>query len=237
MLLRSFFFLLILTLSLSGCSTYRTPGAGASLPGLTAATATASRPAANFPARIALVRVQGADYSATSPACHGTGRYCVMTTRTVESDLDIRRLETLPQVAGLAQLSPDRLPSALDAVDALRPAAEAAGADLLLLYTIDTRFTVDQAEYAPLTDIKPGFLPNRGARVTAITSGELVDARTGYVYGRAEATVWRDQNAAIWANHVAIEDERRITEHASFETFVQKFADVWQDVLTTYAGR
>jgi hypothetical protein len=236
MLLRISLFTLLLILS--GCATYRTPGAGAALPGLTASAALADRrPAASFPAQVALVRLQAADYGATSPACHGTGSYCVMTTRTVESGPAIRRLEALPRLAGLVRLPPERLPNVLDTLDALRPASAAAGADLLLLYTIDTRFTVDQAEYAPLTDIKPGFLPNRGARVTATTSGELVDAQTGYVYGRAEATVWRDQNAAVWASRGAIEDERRITERASFETFAQKFTDVWQDVLTTYAGR
>jgi hypothetical protein len=236
MLLRISLFTLFLILS--GCATYRTPGAGVALPGLTAAAAPADRrPAASFPARVALVRLQAADYGTTSAACHGTGSYCVMTARTVESDQAIRRLETLPRLAGLVRLPPERLPNVLDTLDALRPASAAVGADLLLIYTIETRFAVDQAEYAPLTDIKPGFLPNREARVTATTRGELVDAQTGYVYGRAEATVWRDQNAAVWASRGTIEDERRITERAAFETFAQKFADVWQDVLTTYAGR
>lgn len=228
--------ILVLFLMLAGCASYRTPGAGVPLSALRSAAAPDSRPAAAFPVHLALVRVQAADYLAAGSVCHGGGGFCVITARTVESDLDIKRLETLSQVTGLVQLSPERLPHQLDTFDALRPAIAATNAGLVLLYTIDTRFTVDQAEYAPRTDIKPGFLPNRSARVTATTSGELVDTQTGYVYGRAEATVWRDQNAAVWASQAAIEDERRITERASFETFVGKFTEVWRGVIASYGA-
>jgi hypothetical protein len=231
-------FLLLLFLVLTGCAAYRTPGAGAPLAELAATGAAASRqPAAVFPARIVLLRVQAADYATTSPACHGTGRYCVMTVRNIESEREIQRLQQLPLVAGVESLPLSRLPRTLDSLEPLREAAEALGADLLLLYTLDTRFTVDQAEYGPLAAIKPGFLPNRAARVTAKTSAELVDVRSGYVYGRLEATSWTDQNAAVWVSRAAIEDERRMTERASFEAFVGKFESLWNDVVTTYGGR
>jgi hypothetical protein len=234
--------LLLLFLSLTGCAAYQTPGAGVSLADLTTSSAgfdaTVSRqPTAAFPARIALVRVQAADYGTTNPACHGTGRYCVMTVRNIESARNIERLQQLPQVAGVESVPLGRVPQSLNTVDDLRPAAEALNADLLLLYTLDTRFTVDQAEYDPLAVIKPGFLPNRGARVTTKTSGELVDVRSGFVYGRSEVTSWRDQNAAVWATRTAIEDERRITERASFELFVNKFESLWRDVVATHGIR
>jgi len=231
-------FLLSLFLSLSGCATYRTPGAGVQLTDLTVtggAAAERRRPAATFPARILLVRVQASGYGTTDRACYGTGRYCVMTVRNVESARDIQRLQQLSQVAGVDSVSPDQVPPSLNTVDELRPVAEALNADLVLLYTLDTRFTVDQAEYDPLAVIRPGFLPNRNARVTTKTSSALVDARSGYVYGNTEATAWRDQNAAVWATRTTIEDERRMTERASFELFVDKFAALWRDVVATYA--
>jgi len=231
-------FLLLLLLSLSGCATYQTPGAGVPLADLTASGEAVSRqPTAAFPARIALVRVQAAGYGTTNPACYGTGRFCVMTVRNVESAQEIQRLQELPQVAGVDSVPLSRLPQSLDSLDELRPVAAALNADLLLVYTLDTRFTVDQAEYDPLAVIKPGFLPNRGARVTAKTTAVLVDAASGFVYGKVEVSSWRDQNAAVWATRATIEDERRITERSSFELFVDKFASLWRDVVATYGMR
>ncbi|MEZ5542845.1 MAG: hypothetical protein R3F42_12500 [Pseudomonadota bacterium] len=230
--------LLLLALLLpGGCASYRTPAPGVPLAELTVTGSAQSerRPAAAFPARIALARVQAADYAATNPSCQGSGRYCVVTVRNIESERDIQRLRTLPQVAALEGLPLAQLPQTLNAVDDLRPVAAALAADLLLLYTLDTRFTVDGAEYGPLAELKPGYLPNRQARVNAKTTAVLVDARTGYVYGRVEANSWTDQNAAVWVTRAAIEDERRMTERASFELFVGKFGTFWQDVVATYA--
>jgi hypothetical protein len=232
--------LLLLVLVLSGCASYRTPGAGVPLSELTASgagggTGESRRPALAFPARIALVRVQAEEYAATDPACQGTGRFCVMTVRNIESAREVERLRQLPQVAAVDGLPADRVPPSLDTVDELRRAAGAQDADLLLLYTLDTRFTVDGAEYGPLTEIKPGFLPNRGARVTARTAAALVDVRSGHVYGKLESSSWTDQNAAMWATRTAIEDERRMTERASFELFVNRFAPLWREVVATYA--
>jgi hypothetical protein len=231
---------LMLFLALTGCAAYRTPGAGAPLSELAASgtgggAGESRRPAVVFPARIALVRVQSAEYAATDPACHGTGRYCVMTVRNIESAREVRRLQQLPRVAAVDNLSPERVPSSLNTVDALRQAA-GENADLLLLYTLDTRFTIDGAEYGQLAEIKPGFLPNRDARVTAKTAAALIDVHSGYVYGKLEAVSWTDQNAAMWATRTAIEDERRMTERASFELFVNKFASLWQDVVATYGA-
>jgi len=132
-------------------------------------------------------------------------------------------------------MSPDRVPKSLNSVDELRPVAAALDADLLLLYTLDTRFTIDQADYVPLAVIQPGFLPNKATRVTTKTTAVLLDVPSGYVYGRLETTAWRDQNAAMWATRAAIEDERRMTERRSFERFVGKFASLWNDVVATYA--
>jgi hypothetical protein len=228
---------LALSILLSACANYRTPGSGAALGVLTQPGTTANaglHPAAVFPARLALVRVQDTDYATTGSHCFGTGRYCVVTVRSIESDDDIRRLQQLPQVAGLVDVPRMVLPVRLDSVDDLRAVVARLHADLLLLYTLDTRFTLDRTQLDPLAEISPGFLPNRNARVTTRTSAVLIDVPSGFVYGSVEATAWRDQNAAVWATRTAIEDERRMTEHASFERMLDKFASVWHDVLVNY---
>jgi hypothetical protein len=231
---------LVLSLLLSACATYRTPGRGAALGSLvhpdTAANASL-HPAAVFPARLALVRVQDADYARTDSHCFGTGRYCVVTVRNIESDKDIQRLRQLPRVAGLVDVPRMVLPERLDSTDQLRAVAARLHADLLLLYTLDTRFTLNHTQLDPLAEISPGFLPNKDARVTTTTSAVLIDVASGFVYGSVEATAWRDQNAAVWATRTAIEDERRMTEHASFERMLDKFSALWHDVLVHYGMR
>ena len=102
-----------------------------------------------------------------------------------------------------------------------------------MLYTLDTRFAIDGAAVAPLARITPGYLPNKGARVTAKASAVLIDARSGFVYGKVEATSWRDENAAFWNSRTTIGDERRITERAAFELLLDRFGVLWQQVLDT----
>ena len=235
------FTVLSLLLSLSGCATYQAPGGG--VPVVDLAQSGANRdtvnpqPAAPFPARILLVRIQASDYATTGSACFGTGQYCVLTDSNVESTGAMQRLQALPLVAAVDRMPPASIPKSLNTIDELRAAAADLHADLLLLYSLDTRFTVDNADLAPLAVITPGFLPNKGARVTVRTSAVLVDARTGFVYGMAEATSWRDQNAAVWATRATIEDERRITERSSFELWQERFAALWQRVIATHAMR
>lgn len=231
---------LLLSLLLAACANYRTPGSGAALGDLMQPGTPANaglHPAAVFPARLALVRVQNADYATNDSNCFGTGRYCVVTVRNIESDQDIQRLRQLPLVAGLVDVPRMVLPARLDSVDDLRAVAASLHADLLLLYTLDTRFTLNHTQLDPLAEIPPGFLPNKDARVTTTTSAVLIDVATGFVYGSAQATAWRDQNAAVWATRAAIADERRMTEHASFERMLDKFDAVWHDVLVHYGMR
>jgi hypothetical protein len=230
-----------LSLLLSGCATYQAPGSGLALADLSGQDTTAEsgspQPVAPFPARIVLTRVQSANYATTNAGCVGAGAYCVLLDSPVESVDSLQRLQALPLVSAVERLPRAALPPQVNRLGDLRSAASAAGADLLVLYSIDTRFTVDDMKLDPLAVITPGFLPNHGARVTAVTSAVLVDVRSGFVYGVAEATSWRDQNATVWATRGTIEDERRITERASFELCEDKISALWKDVIARYAMR
>ena len=55
-------------------------------------------PAAAFPARLAIARVQSSGYSNRTSTCYGSGKYCLITTRDVESAVDFERLTNLPGV-------------------------------------------------------------------------------------------------------------------------------------------
>ena len=73
---------------LGGCASYMTPGGGVSIPEITTpnvADAMSRQPAAVFPARLAVVRVQGAGYESYSNRGYGRGRYSVITNRDIET--------------------------------------------------------------------------------------------------------------------------------------------------------
>src|SRR6266571_918064 len=104
----------------AGCATYTTPGAGVSVGNLSQADADIGEilkrePAAPFPARVAVARVQAPGYSSRSnSSCYGTGQFCVLTTRDIESDQDFQRIAMLPMVSDLARMSRLLLPPKLD---------------------------------------------------------------------------------------------------------------------------
>src|SRR5437868_5508520 len=67
---------------LSGCATYQTPGAGINVGNLSRADEDIAEvmkrePAAPFPARIALARVQASGYYSRGNQCYGQGQFCV----------------------------------------------------------------------------------------------------------------------------------------------------------------
>ena len=63
-----------------------------------------AKPLAAFPASIAVVRVQASGYQSQTAQGYGYGNYSVVTTRDVEKDDCMERLEKLPQVAGIAPI-------------------------------------------------------------------------------------------------------------------------------------
>jgi len=112
---------------LAGCTSYRTPGGGVSIPEITTpsvAEALARKPAAVFPARIALVRVQASGYVSPTNRGYGYGAFTVITTRDVETEADIARFAAMPQVAGVGTMSRILLPSTLHSAEDLRVAYE-----------------------------------------------------------------------------------------------------------------
>lgn len=229
-----------MTLLLSACASYQTPGAGVNVNNLAKADADIAEimkrePASPFPARIAMARAQAAGYFSRNSQCYGKGNYCVVTTRDVETDQDIARLARLPMIAGMATMSRILLPEQLNSVRDLRVAAATLKADMLLVYSLDTRFNVESADIGPLALISLGFLPNKKAQVSTTASAALFDVRTGFVYGVVEATAREEQRATVWSSEAAIDSARLKTEAASFQQLLGEFEKLWKGVVESGA--
>jgi hypothetical protein len=226
-------------LVVGGCATYQTPGSGVSIPELTSpeiAEAMARRPAASWPARIIMARVQGSGYSSYSNSSYGQGRYSVVTTRDIETEADIARLGAMPKVAGVGALNRLLLPSELQNMGALRTAAAQLQGDIVMLYTIDTSFRTDTTEIGPLKLVSLGFVPSKKAMVTTTCAVALIDTRTGFVYGVAESTAREDQRSDVWSTRAAIEKARARAERGAFVGALGEIEKLWAGVATAHFG-
>jgi len=221
---------------LSACATYQTPGSGVNVGNLSKADTDITEimkrePASPFPARIAVARAQTSGYYSRNNQCYGKGSYCVVSTRDVETEHDFERLGGLPMVAGIAAMSRILLPEQLNSIKDLRVAAATLKADMLLVYSLDTRFNVESTDIGPLALISLGFLPNKKAQVSTTASAALFDVRTSFVYGAVEATAKDQQRATVWSSEEAIDSARLKTEAASFQQLLGEFEKLWKGVV------
>jgi hypothetical protein len=235
-------------LAAAGCAAhYTTPGRGARLEAFSPAaeapreqgdasvvSATATRPLAKFPTGIAVARLQAPGYRSETAQGWGTGRYSIVTTRDIESLDDLARLERLPMVIGVGPVNRLLLPEHLETDLDLRQAAARMHADVLLVYTLDTRFVVED-KAKPLTVVTLGLSPNQHAKVVCTASALLMDTRNGYLYGVAEATDRGGQLASAWTSKSAVDDARRRTESKAFAKLVTELEKTWSGVVATYA--
>jgi len=233
---RSICLLLVLAVT-SGCATYRTPGEGASLAGINndaIETAFSREPAAQFPASVVTVRVQGTGYRSSSNRSYGQGSFSVVTTRDIETEEDFESLSAVNGVARLAPMTRILLPEDLSSTTALRTGAAQLKADLLLMYTVDTSFGTDVGRIGPLQTVSLGFFPNRNSFVDATTSVMLLDVRSGYVYGTVEATETKTQRSNLWGTEAAIDRARREAEKASFQKALEQTKELIAAVSDEY---
>jgi hypothetical protein len=225
----------------AGCATYTTPGAGVVLGNLSRADPDIAQlmkaePAAAFPARMAVARVQAPGYSSRSAGCYGTGDFCVVTVRDIEPEASYQKLSKLPRVSGLALINRMLLPAKLTSTKDLRQGAATLKADVLLIYSLDTRFNIENTDVGPLALITLGFLPNKKAQVRATASAAMYDVRTGFVYGVAESTAAEEQRATFWSSTAAVDTARQKAESEAFHKLIGEVARLWDDVLTTHAS-
>jgi hypothetical protein len=234
--------LALFALCASGCATYTTPGAGVTLENLGVADADIAdlmkaEPAVSFPARVSVARVQASGYYSRSNSCYGSGQYCVVTTRDIEPEASFERLSKLPQVGGLALMNRMLLPAKLTSAQELRRAAASLKSDLLLVYSMDTGFNIENTDVGPLALITLGFLPTKNARVTATASAAMFDVRTGFVYGVAEATAVQEQRGTFWSSSDAVDGARKQAESQAFQKLAGEVEKLWGDLLKAHSRR
>ncbi|MDJ0910986.1 MAG: hypothetical protein QNI99_17525 [Woeseiaceae bacterium] len=230
----------VCVLALSGCASYTTPGGPVSMAGIDDATieeAYLRQPASGFPANIAMIRIQDAGYSTRTAFGHRVGAWSVVTTRDIESEDAIERIASLPLIDGVAPVGRLLLPQDARGMKDLRRSAAQLRADMLLVYSVDTQYTVEGQTFGPFTAISLGMLPNRKAHVTSTVSGLLIDVRTGFIYGSSESTATEQQRSGAWTTAAAADEARIRSEAQAFEDFVDEFATLWSGVAANHASR
>lgn len=217
---------LCMLIAISGCSTYTTPGAGVSVGNLSAADADIGEvlkrePAATFPGRLAVARLQASGYySRSSGNCYGSGNYCVLTARDIETEKDFERLANTPMASDIALVSRVILPAKLETTKELRLAAASLKTDLLLVYSVSTGFNIENTDIGPLAMLSLGFLPTKKARVTSTASAAVYDVRTGFLYGVTEATAVEEQRGTFWSSSEAVDSARIRAEAEAFKKLI-----------------
>ncbi len=225
----------------AGCASYRTPGRGISLASLSNADEEIKErmlrePSAPFPARVAVVRVQAPDYRTYSASGYGEGNYSVVAVRDIERPADFERIAGLPMVAALAPVSRLLLPGVLRTDKELRIAAAGLKCDLLLAYTIDTVFWLDEKDLGPLRLITLGMAPTQIARIQTTASAAFFDVRTGFVYGVAEASAEDRQIASAWTGHDVVEQSRHRAERQAFQSLLPELEKTWKGIVEEHAA-
>ena len=237
----------VLSATLGGCgSRYVTPGRAADFRALgiteseqaertgdTIAADMAKRPAANFPATIAAIRVQDRGYRSYSSQGHDVGSFSIVSVHDREKQEDADRSAALPMVREVVALNRLVVGDVQTERD-LREAAARVHADMLLLYTIDTKFGVETTVPA-LGVITLGLFPNDEARVTSTASAALIDTRSGFIYALADATADTKQLANAWTNRDAVDQSRRRAEREAYEGALEEIFAAWKRVAETYA--
>jgi hypothetical protein len=227
-----------LAVLLAGCaSTYVTPGGPARLDQINridVAEAAARRPTVTFPARAGIVRIQANDYKSYSHDGYGTGRFSVVTTQELLTDEQTQAMGRWPSLAAIVPIPRLALPPRLDSIDDLRAAGATLQADILVVYTIDTAFRVQGKGYGPLTVISLGIIPDHDAYVTATASAILVDVRSGFVYGVAEATAKQSGLTTVWDSSSTVDRKRVQAEQEAFGQLVEQLAKTWSGVVRQY---
>jgi len=216
-----------------GCASYMTPGSGVSIPEITSpdvAEAMSRIPAATFPARLVIARVQASGYESRSSQSYGRGKYSVMTTRDIETEADFMRLAAMPEVSAVATLNRLLLPNVLTSGDDLRHAAAQLQGDIVMIYTIDTSFRTDTKQIGPMQLVALGFFPNKKARVTSTCAVAFIDTRTGFVYGVAESTANEEQRSDVWNKEEAIEKARAKAERTAFAQALGDVEKLWGQI-------
>lgn len=229
-----------------GCTRYVTPGGPADFRALGVSPqdadamttsgvkeALSRRPAASFPASVALARVQGRGYTSYTSRGYGSGAFTIISGRDVERETDFEKLSKLPMLAGVAPLNRLVVPGEIRSEEDLRNAAAQVQADILLIYTFDTEFWTETT-VPHLGTITLGLFPNERAKVSSTASSAFIDVRTGFIYGLSEVTHTNSRIANAWTSREAMDQTRREVEAEAFSRLTQDWEKTWAGIAARF---
>lgn len=185
---------------------------------------------ARWPARMAFARIQRTGYDGGAP-CQGSGEYCFVTTREFETDEDFARLKKMRQVSSLTPLKRLLIPQDLSSMEQLRAAAKTMKTNVLLVYTIDTKFKVDDTQHQSISVVTLGFLATKKARVDTTATAAIVDVANGAVLGVAEGIAFDEQKASNWSTDGKLKASRAQVERKAFEELLGDIGRVWKSAI------
>jgi hypothetical protein len=192
------------------------------------------KPAAAFPAGIVAVRVQTSGYenyhTRQSGGVHGRGSFSVVFSKEAGEPEQIERLTGLSDLGGIISLNRMLLPERLESEEAVREAAARLKADMVLLYTFDTKF-FDDDKSVFLNVVTLGLSPTRKVNVLVSASALLVDTKTGFIYGALEANEKRRLTSNVWESRETADRARQDAEKAAFKGLVDEFIKAWPAIV------
>jgi hypothetical protein len=224
--------------SLCGCVNYLTPGPAAPVGALARAhdgDLNNAVPEAQFPARLAIVRIQAPGYRSFDVQSVGSGSFSVVYVHEVEKDSDLDGIHEWPQVNGVSQGTSLEFPATFHSLADLREAAANAQADVLFVYTFDTVFHIENRALQPQQVLGLGVLPGREAGVTSTAAGLFIDVRSGFIYGSAQSTSIQRTLMTKWTKPSDADDTRLKAETSAFSGMLGEARKSWDRIVARYA--
>ena len=183
-------------------------------------------PKAKFPLRLAVVELERG----------GRCRDGEASVRVVdpESPEKLRELANLRAVAGMRIIDRRMVSGRQRHSAGVRRAAELAGAEMILIYTIHIT-DEDTDHLPPLTLFTLGLAPTTTTKGNAVVDALLMDTESGYIYGigRTEASNTRLSN--MWRSGRARDRAIARARQRAVAHLVDHMVDAWEAVIEEYA--
>jgi hypothetical protein len=193
------------------------------------------QPAPNFPARIALVRVQAPKYRSMSAEGLGKGEFSVVSPQELPNAAQTEALEHWPAVDKVMVLNEHLLPERLKSLDDLRLVAAKMQADVLMIYTLDTGFEVDGHAFGAAAKVPLGKQPAAEDGIVSSATSVLIDVRTGYRFGTLTGNAKLDHlTAEDWSTEPRLDQRRLEAEAQALSALIEAAAPTWKGIAGPY---
>ena len=192
-------------------------------------------PTASFPVNIAFARIQPIRSNVRREQdCIGQGRFCLISNRYLETEESMQKLLALDDLRGIAPINQFLISDTEDTQEQLRNAASAVQAEMLLVYSVNTRSEIASHELGILGAAFLGYAPTKKALVNTTISAGLYDTSTGYVCALFEASASVDKRGNFWSIDSVTDSATREAESEAFHALIGNIEQRWPAFLAEY---